>query len=1319
MPERIHFRQTRGWLRPAVSILALAVAYLVITAAPAFAVLSHAPIEKEFVAGANCGTVEDVGVWESGSTLYVLCASGPGTKPSIRKFNLNGNPVAFSGSGPYLQGNEITGSPTSQLGYLGSRMAVDNGPLHNGDIYVVSASSTSYASTNIDVFNPAGEWITAIPASGTFPPTMMDVDVGPEGNLYMIAGGGAVEYIAKYDAGFHEIERLYTAANGLYLRLDSSGDLWTRIGTPNGPSKISLYEPSGFSKNLAIGFESPQAQRESVTVLPSPLFQDPILESTDLRNFDIDPNNDDLYIDRTNRIETWSPGTPEEPPHPIAPAFGTSTLKESSVVAATADNHIFASKRGGEIVKFGPGDILPDITTPPASVDDVGHTSAVIKAHIDLAGGTPVTACKVQYGPTTSYSGTGSGVASCSPNPASGEFTQAQDVEAELTGLKTGSTYHYRFSATNAKGENFGIDRTVVPAYVLGVKTLAADEVEDHKAVLHGSLDPDGMATSYHFEYGVDTTYGTVTPDSSAGEGSGAVPLAEELADLPAGKLFHYRLVATNANGTTYGQDETFRTGGTPNIGGVQTTEVAESSAILNATIDPAGYDTEYRFEYGPTDEYGLSTPIPNGQIPANGGPTSVSEQVEGLETGTTYHFRVVATNRWGVSTSPDTTFDYAPPKCPNDHVRQQTISSYLPDCRAYELVSPGNAGAVALVPSQTAWDGIQNLRWVVNNGLAESPSRFAFFGTGGVINGLDAPNSTLDTYMATRTDSGWVTTLPGLTGSEAEQGTGKECSESMDLCVDHTDESAPYLFTAEGKPLGQLPENVRAIPGGRYFSGAERLAGDGKHFFFSSTNVAFTADGVSGGVGSAYEDNRETRTINLISTLPGGGNIPKETGSEARPIEFPAVSSDGSNVLMQTPGKNHLVHLYDRIDGVTYEIADGRSVSLIGAIKDATKVVFVSSEQLTSEDTDSSKDIYMWSLSGEEEGKPLQLISQGNGEGNGSGCSPSWGEGCSAVPLTTERGHPAGLASVPGLDDPLAEESGDVYFYSPEVLDPNNPGISGQRNLYLFRHGAAQLVAVLDPGTQINRIQISPDGHFAAFLTASHLTSYNNKTYKEMYTYDAETGVIRCASCNPSGLPPTADVEASEGGRFMSNDGRAFFATKDSLVPRDTDGNITDVYEYVGGRPQLISSGFAARDFTGGNPLVNLEATAEYTGLEGVSRNGSDVFFSTFDTLVSEDRNGSTVKFYDARTGGGFPTAPNLPLCAAADECHGEGSSESPPPVMSTGAALGEIGNYSPSTSTAKPKKQPKKKVKKKSKKAKKKAHRHNPRKHARKSHE
>ena len=226
------------------------------------------------------------------------------------------------------------------------------------------------------------------------------------------------------------------------------------------------------------------------------------------------------------------------------------------------------------------------------------------------------------------------------------------------------------------------------------------------------------------------------------------------------------------------------------------------------------------------------------------------------------------------------------------------------------------------------------------------------------------------------------------------------------------------------------------------------------------------------------------------------------------------------------------------------------------------------------------------------------------------------------------------------------------------------------------------RLVATLGPGTEIDRIQISPDGAHAAFLTAARLTGYDNHGFREMYTYDAEDGVIRCASCRPDGLPPSGDVRASEGGPFMSNDGRAFFTTPDSLVPQDSNGEVLDVYEYVDGRAQLISSGTGSRDFTGGGSVLSVFAGV-HTGLESVSADGTDVYFSTFDSLVPQDQNGPFVKFYDARTAGGFDLDEDIAPCAAADECHAAGNPTPAAPGIASEGDLGATGNVSPPAAT------------------------------------
>lgn len=187
-------------------------------------------------------------------------------------------------------------------------------------------------------------------------------------------------------------------------------------------------------------------------------------------------------------------------------------------------------------------------------------------------------------------------------------------------------------------------------------------------------------------------------------------------------------------------------------------------------------------------------------------------------------------------------------------------------------------------------------------------------------------------------------------------------------------------------------------------------------------------------------------------------------------------------------------------------------------------------------------------------------------------------------------------------------------------------------------------------------------------------------------------TRKLLCVSCVPDGAPPMYNVEASELGTFLTDDGRAFFATKDGLVDRDANGR-WDVYEYVESRPQLISSGTADAD----------ESREGHVGLAGVSADGGDVYFSTLETLVGQDRNGAFYKFYDARTNGGFEFAQPPTPCVAADECHGVSSAPPAAPTMATKEALGNGGNAKPAAKNKNGGKKHKKHKKSKKKKHKK----------------
>ena len=92
----------------------------------------------------------------------------------------------------------------------------------------------------------------------------------------------------------------------------------------------------------------------------------------------------------------------------------------------------------------------------------------------------------------------------------------------------------------------------------------------------------------------------------------------------------------------------------------------------------------------------------PEGDAGSGTASVKVKASLQGLTEGVTYHFRLVATNQYGTTTSPDQTFGFYPPNCPNAQLRQETRSNTLPDCRAYELVTPSFANGASAIPPLT-----------------------------------------------------------------------------------------------------------------------------------------------------------------------------------------------------------------------------------------------------------------------------------------------------------------------------------------------------------------------------------------------------------------------------------------------------------------------------------------------------------------------------------------------------------------------------------------------------------------------------------------
>ena len=341
------------------------------------------------------------------------------------------------------------------------------------------------------------------------------------------------------------------------------------------------------------------------------------------------------------------PGSGESPVAVSAPISGLApnTTYHFRISATNAGG---TSKGADETFKTLPN--APTVVTTAASA--ITGTTATLNATVNPNGG-EVTKCEFEYGTNTEYKST---PVACSALPGSGESPVA--VSAPISGLAPNTTYHFRISATNAGGTSKGSDLTLKTLLnAPTVVTTAASAITGTTATLNATVNPNGGEVSKcELEYGETASYGKSAPCSSLpGSGTSPVAMHAEVTGLTANTTYHFRITATNAGGTSKGADETFKT--LPNGPTVVTgtaSAVTQTAATLNATVNPNGGEvSKCEFEYGTTTAYGKTASCSS--LPGSGSSSvAVSASVSSLTPGTTYHFRISATNAGGTGKGAD-----------------------------------------------------------------------------------------------------------------------------------------------------------------------------------------------------------------------------------------------------------------------------------------------------------------------------------------------------------------------------------------------------------------------------------------------------------------------------------------------------------------------------------------------------------------------------------------------------------------------------------------------------------------------------------------
>jgi hypothetical protein len=742
--------------------------------------------------------------------------------------------------------------------------------------------------------------------------------------------------------------------------------------------------------------------------------------------------------------------------------------------------------------------------------------------------------------------------------------------------------------------------------------------------------------------------------------------------------------------------------GAAPVVTATTVSEVTTSSATLEADVNPGSEETSFHFEYGLADCASspcATVPVPDGNVGSGSGPVRIFREAVGLAPDTTYHFRVVATNGSGTTNGPDRTFTtYAPPSdaaCANQAFRVGS-SSTLPDCRAYEMVSPvdKNNGDIKTICNINCNRTELNQASVTGDQITYSSYK-AF----GDSQGSFYSNQ----YIATRTPAGWLThgISPRRQGKIFNQDFSVFWDTDLNWQAFTPDLAHAALADASDPPLTpeavdgygnlyardntadalramttQVPTAVgsQGPPANNGLPMVEGVAEDGSHWAF--TAQAAMSPEATGSYFHVYDFSNGG--LKLASVMPDGSENPQAAyvgGPPFGPVFTPrslenAVSADGSRIfwtVSNTVFSGQPGAVYVRIDGET-------TVAVSASVPGGNQASF----QLANRDGS----VAFFTVPQAPEAQLYEFDVDAN----------------TATPIA------GGVEVVFGASD----DGSTIYFVSKEALAAG--ATAGQPNVYLRQGGTFTHVATLAPQDvgegelprgPYGEARVSPDGGALAFVSHESLTGYDNadavngQPAAEVFVYRRDSDQLLCASCNPSGARPVSkpmplayrndgrviqtldnkkewaaawltskrhSFERERIGvppRTLSDDGnRVFFNAFDALVPADANG-AQDVYQW-----EANGTGSCTKP-AGCISLISSGQSPKESEFVDASPDGRDVFFTTDSSLLPQDP--ALIDIYDARVGGGFPPPPPPPSPCVGDACQG---ASNPPPSVTPGSA-------------------------------------------------
>jgi hypothetical protein len=640
---------------------------------------------------------------------------------------------------------------------------------------------------------------------------------------------------------------------------------------------------------------------------------------------------------------------------------------------------------------------------------------------------------------------------------------------------------------------------------------------------------------------------------------------------------------------------------------------------------------------------------------------------------------------------------------------KEESGASGLPDCRAYEQVSP------------VAKNGLDSLGGPFQTHASPTGDRVTFYSLL-PFPGVVGSSSAVPTYLGSRAPEadGWTfeglqpPAAAGTEGRDVQLGVTEDLAKTILLAADPPlvpgvtpGTSNAYVRDNATGAYQLLASNVAVSDESAAFVGA--ASGDSRILFeTSATQPTSNIPPVLGT--NLYEWNEAMpvgQRVSLVGVVPpagqsvcGGSSEPAceaasqgswggpSGGAHSRNYTQNTISWDGTRVFF-TDIATGFVFMREPVAGRTVRVSAGVAPAQWLASTPSGSFIFYSE----------GPELYRFNVA---EGKREALTSEAEG-----------------------------VLGALGVSD----DGSYAYFAAPGTLAKNKnangeEAVKGAANLYEWHQGTPTFIAILNekddwrgggsieglegfgPGGGNRSSRVTPDGRTILFSSTASLTPvYSSNGNYHFYLYAAERPFSAsnpvCVSCNPRGVDEisgssspgstrlglegeTADVEPNPAGLFLTHNlsdagDRVFFQSQEALVPGDVNGQL-DVYEWERagvGSCESTSVSFSAQD-GGCLYVISTGQSPQLSYFGNADAEGENVFFFTRQSLVGQDQD-ENIDLYDARLRGGIPAQNPPPAgggCAEESTCLGPSPSTSPvfgTPSSTTFSGTGNLPDQTP----------------------------------------